>query len=223
MSSSLLIRSTHVSHDKEVIIDGTVFPSDAFTFSPQLSYTPLDKTSIMVPPLCYAVLTGSMEDVQAILADSERTEQFYNDLDDALFFADRLKTSGKAYLLLSAGANPGRPSSSNGLHGAASQGLQGAIGYYVLCRNVPVDVRDKTLSTPIVYAMDLDSPHDWYTIEYLFQLGASPEAKVFHSGHTYAQIARERGKVELAQKLETYKGRDGPLCKESLYCLEMFI
>ncbi|KAM0369140.1 hypothetical protein HYE67_000035 [Fusarium culmorum] len=220
MSSSLIFRPTHVSHDKEVFIDGTVFPSDAFTFSPQLSYTPLDGTYIKVPPLCHAVLTGSKEDVQAILTDSERTEQFQRDLDYALFFANRSKDAVKVYLLSSAGANPGRPFSPNGLHGAASQGLQEQIGYYVLCRNVPVDVRDETLLTPIMYAMGLDSPHDWDTIKYLFKLGASPVAKVCDSGYTYAQIARKRGKEELAQKLETYKARVGPLCKKSVYCVE---
>ncbi|EXK27004.1 hypothetical protein FOMG_16442 [Fusarium oxysporum f. sp. melonis 26406] len=218
MSSSLIVRPTHVSHDREVFIDGTVFPSDAFTFSPQLSYTPPDGTYINVPPLCHAVVTGPKEDVQAILTDSERTEQFQRDLDYALFFANHLQDAVKADLLLSAGANPGRPSLSNGLHGAASQGLLEQIDYYVSCCNVSVDVRDETLLTPIIYAIGLDSPHDWDTIKYLFRLGASPATK--NLGYTYAQIARERDKEELAQKLETYKAWVGPLCKKSVYCVE---
>ncbi|KAF5966013.1 hypothetical protein FCOIX_12688 [Fusarium coicis] len=218
MSSSLLIKSTHVSHDMEVFIDGTVFPSDAFTFSPQLSYDPPDGTYMNVPPLCHAVVTGSKEDVQAILTDSEGTEQFQRDLDYALFFANRLQDAAKADLLLSAGANPGRPSLSNGLHGAASQGLLRYIDCYVLSYNVSADVQDETHLTPIIYAMGLDSPHDWNTIKHLFRLGASlvPE----ELGCTYAQIARESGKEDLAQKLETYKAWVGPSCKKSVYCVE---
>jgi hypothetical protein len=209
-----VIKSTHVSQNKRVYLEGTVFPLDAFTFSPRLSYTPLDETHIELPPLCYAVLNGSFEDVRVLLADSEKTEQFQRDLDYALFFANRSEYKLKAFLLLESGANPGRPFSSNGLHGAASRGQLNEIGEYALKPNVSMDVQDETFATPVIYAMDLNSPRDWDTIEFLFLNGASPQAKV--SNYTYAQIARKKGKDDLAQKIEAYKGWVGPLYKKSV-------
>jgi hypothetical protein len=209
-----VIRSTHVSQNKRVYLEGTVFPLDAFTFSPRLSYTPLDGTHIELPPLCYTVLNGSFEDLRDLLADSKRTEQFQRDIDYALFFANLSEDTLKAFVLLESGANPGRPLSSNGLHGAASRGQLNEICKYALNPNISMDVQDETFATPVIYAMDLNSPRDWDTIEYLFIQGASPQAKV--SNYTYAQIARQKGKDDLAQKIEAYKGWVGPLYKKSV-------
>ncbi|KAF4333068.1 hypothetical protein FBEOM_13124 [Fusarium beomiforme] len=214
--SELVVRSTHASQNKRVYLEGTVFPLDAFTFSPRLSFKPLDGTCIEVPPLCYAVLTGSVDDVLVILAESKRTEQFQRDLDYGLFFASRSENISAADLLLKSGANPGRPFSSNALHGAASRGELDEIGKYASYPNVSIDVQDETFATPVIYAMDLDSPYDWETIKYLFMMGARPEAKVGTSDYTYAQIAREKGKEDLAKKLEGYKGWVGPLYKKSV-------
>ncbi|RKK20901.1 hypothetical protein BFJ66_g13060 [Fusarium oxysporum f. sp. cepae] len=223
MSSSLflsargyetVIRSTHVSQNKRVYLEGTVFPLDALTFSPQLSYTPLDGSYIEVPPLCYTVLNGSFEDLHNHLANSEKTEQFQRDIDYGLFFANLLKDTMKIFILLEYGANPGRPLSSNGLHGAARRGQLNEISKYALNPKVSMDVQDETFATPVIYAMDLNSPHDWDTIEFLFIQGASPKVKVHN--YTYAQIARQKGKSDLAQKLEAYKGWTGPLHKQSV-------
>jgi hypothetical protein len=107
-------------------------------------------------------------------------------------------------LLLDLGANPGRELLSNGLHGAASRGLKKEIYHYIKEFGVGVDVQDQNFATPVMYAMQLNEPCDWDTIELLFRLGADPHTEVEVGGRswTYAQCARAMGKEDLAKRLE---------------------
>jgi hypothetical protein len=212
-------------------IDGTVFPLDAFssTHVYGLCYSPQDATRLMIPPICYAALHGLNAVIYSLFGLSKQNGQLQDDqlqenLDFALFLALFSGHRKTADLLLDLGANPGRELSSNGLHGAASRGLKEEIYLYIREFEVWVDAVDQNFATPVMYAMQLNEPHDWDTIEYLFRLGADPhtEVEVGEGRWTYAQYARAMGKEDLAKRLE---GADAasPTCyalsRESSYAI----
>jgi ankyrin repeat protein len=204
--------STHVSRTGPVNIHGTVYPLSTFQLDPNnnLFYFPLGETQLMISPLSYSAFQGLNGVICSLLGISKRDERLQGDLDVALFLALYSGHRETADLLLTFGANPGRESSPNGLHGAASRGLKAEICYYVNELNVDVDVNDGSSATPVMYAIQLNQLHDWDTIECLFGLGADPRAEFGDGGWTYAQHARAMGKEDLAQRLEDFAECDSP-------------
>ncbi|KAH7200886.1 hypothetical protein BKA60DRAFT_469744, partial [Fusarium oxysporum] len=65
---------------------------------------------------------------------------------------------------------------------------------------------DEMSATTIMCAMMLEAPRDWETICYLLGLGADPNIVI--DDWTYAQWAREMGKMYLALRLDEAAGRD---------------
>lgn len=194
-----------------VNVDRGVYPLDNFSTTPghSLYYFPRDGTRLMMPPLPCAALQGLNTVIYSLFGllkqkDQLQGNELQNNLDDALFLALFSGYRKTADLLLDLGANPGRELSSNGLHGAASRGLKKEIHRYIKEFGAKVDVADKDFATPVMYAMQLDEPRDWDTIEYLFKLGAEPlgEVKIGEGSWTYAQYAWAMGKEDLAKRLE---------------------
>jgi hypothetical protein len=66
---------------------------------------------------------------------------------------------------------------------------------------VDPDVEDKYGATPVMYAMQLEKPHDWNTIKLLFELGAKTDAIVGDACWVYAELARAMGKEDLGGRL----------------------
>ncbi|KAF9766797.1 hypothetical protein IL306_000735 [Fusarium sp. DS 682] len=196
--------STHVFGIGPVDVDGTMYPRDAFTsFHNDLLYFPLGTTRLWISPLCYAALEGSDMVIHSLVfASKNNQQQLQDELDRALFFANYQGHLRTINMLLHYGANPGRDLLSNGLHGAASRGLKHEICHYVSVLKVPVDVPDESFATPVMYAMKLNSPYDWDTIECLFSLGAVPTVECGEPCWTYAEYALAMGKKDLARRLE---------------------
>jgi hypothetical protein len=91
------------------------------------------------------------------------------------------------------------------MHAAARRGLKHEISKFVKDYKAGPDVQDEFSATPILYAMQLDAPDDWYTIEFLFWLGVDPWITFGDWDWTYAQVAVME-KEDLAQNLDDWVG-----------------
>ncbi|RKK20936.1 hypothetical protein BFJ66_g13052 [Fusarium oxysporum f. sp. cepae] len=136
-------------------------------------------------PLSLAVLENQIDVVHFLNRFQELDGQ--KDRDLALFLANCQQHEEMATLLERSGANPGRESSPNGLHGAAWQGLISRIRYYIKNGASP-DVTDGSSATAVLYAILglQDEQAAWETIELLFQLEASPWTTFGSQGWSYA-------------------------------------
>lgn len=195
--------SPYVSLARPLNINRTLNPFIGFykTSDNKLSYFPSSGTRLNISPLCCAALQGLDTVVSLFLRPSDRHESLQDDLDFALFLALSFRHCKTADLLLTHGANPGRDELSNGLHGAASGGLEHEISMFVTEYGVNVDVEDENGATAVMYAMGLEHPRDWKVIKHLFSLGADQHARVGEGIWTYAQYARAMGKGHLAEQL----------------------
>ncbi|SPJ72401.1 uncharacterized protein FTOL_02129 [Fusarium torulosum] len=196
--------STHVQETETVTLPGTVFPLQAFSIrlNNEPFYFPKITTELILWPLSYAALRGFTLVMSLLFNLSKRDTRRQADLDNALFLALYSGHTDTASLLLDLGANPGRQASSNGLHAAARQGLQKEIREYITERQAKPDVEDKHGATPIMYAMQLQEPNDWKTIDLLFELGATTDAVIGDAYYSYGDLARAMGKHNLGKRLD---------------------
>ncbi|KAF4342950.1 hypothetical protein FBEOM_3040 [Fusarium beomiforme] len=195
--SDISTKSFMISYSRDMI------PSD--TFSPGGTIRSAAQGNIKedVSLLCYAAIQGLDSLIYALVGISDRADwRFQKELDKSLFLALCAGNRITANLLLSFGADPGRKYSFCGLHAAARRGFHDEIKRYIEDYGVSPDVKDEMSTTPIVYAMMLEAPHDWETIDVLLKLGARADITV--DGLTYAQYAASyfSGKTYLALRLE---------------------
>ncbi|EXK27002.1 hypothetical protein FOMG_16440 [Fusarium oxysporum f. sp. melonis 26406] len=202
--SELKHLSASVDKTETITIDGTVFPLDAFSLNHRhdLFYFPPGETRLEVSLLSWAAYKGLNEVIYALIGISKHSHQLQDHLDDALFLAHFANHKDTADLLMDFGANPGRNSRSNGLHGAVRRRHMSQIKLYIQDFGVPVDVEDGDFATPVMYAMQLEYPYDLETISNLFFLGADPRHEFGDEGWSYAQYALAIGKKHLAKWLE---------------------
>ncbi|PNP85315.1 hypothetical protein FNYG_01346 [Fusarium nygamai] len=207
--SELKDLSAYVDKTEIITIDGTIFPLDAFSLNHRndLFYFPPGETRLEVSLLSWAAYKGLNDVICKLVGISNHSHQFQDHLDDALFLAHLANHKETAELLIRSGANPGRESRSNGLHGAVRRQHMSQIRLYIQKFGVPVDVEDGDAITPVMYAMQLEHPHDLETISNLFHLGADPLHEFGDEGWNYAQYASAMyGKEYLAEWLEVKRG-----------------
>ncbi|KAF4497716.1 hypothetical protein FAGAP_6112 [Fusarium agapanthi] len=197
--------SALVDKTEAIIIDETVFPLDAFFLNHRndLFYFPSGETRLEFSLLSWAAYKGLNDVICKLIGISKHSHQFQDHLDDALFLAHLANHKETADLLIHSGANPGRESRSNGLHGAVRRRHMSQIRLYIQKFGVSVDVEDGDAATPVMYAMQLEHPHDLETISSLFHLGADPRHEFGDEGWNYAQYAFAMHEKEyLAEWLE---------------------
>ncbi|RGP81657.1 hypothetical protein FLONG3_213 [Fusarium longipes] len=218
---SLLRSLTNQAIKKGVVeLPGTVHVFDAFQFvGNELRYNPPSSTTLELSLLAYAASQGNCAEVEILLLASKAKKQPGKDydgmfcsvldkaLDEALFLAHFYGHKDVAEQLLRYGAKPGVETSVHcGIHGAAGRGQRDEIIKYITTCRVEPDVDDRSGGTPVIYAMSLDSPHDWNTIKLLFQLEANTQAKLgagrLEKFWSYPDFARAMGKEDLAKKIE---------------------
>ncbi|PNP85316.1 hypothetical protein FNYG_01345 [Fusarium nygamai] len=202
--------SAHVDKTETIIINGTVFPLDAFSLNDRndLAYLPPGETQRQVSLLSLAAYKGLDEVIHALAGILNHSDHRQDHLDDALFWAHFANHEETADLLLDFGANPGQESRSNGLHGAVRRQHMSQVRLYIQEFGVPVDVEDGHGATPVMYAMQLEHPHDVETISSLFDLGADPRHEFGDEGWSYAQYASAIWEKEYLVKWLEVKRRE---------------
>ncbi|KAF5966011.1 hypothetical protein FCOIX_12686 [Fusarium coicis] len=197
--------SALVDKTETIVINGTVFPLDNFSLNNRndLAYLPPGATQRQVSLLSLAAYEGQDDIIHVLAGILKHSDHRQDDLDDALFWAHFANHEETADLLLDFGANPGQESRSNGLHGAVRRQHMSQVRLYIQEFGAPVDVEDGHGATPVMYAMQLEYPHDVETISSLFDLGADPRHEFGDEGWSYAQYASAIwGKEYLAKWLE---------------------
>jgi hypothetical protein len=219
--------SPFVSLATPVDVYGNLIPLLAFqsTSDNRMSYNPPRSTRLNLSPLECAALQGSDKILRLLLDLSKRDQMLQDDLDFSLFLALCFRHRKTADLLPDNGADPKRDGLSNGLHGAAYGGLVDEISLYVIEYGAEVDVEDGNGVTAVMYAMGLEYPQSWEVVEHLFRLGADPSFRVGQGDWTYAQYARDMGKIHLAERLEEaemYSPTQYALSRESSCTLDEY-
>ncbi|KAF4448257.1 hypothetical protein F53441_8290 [Fusarium austroafricanum] len=200
----LNILSTSISKIESITIPADVYPLDTFIEDSEgdIFYFPAGETQLEVSPLCWAAHQGLDAVIHAVVGISRQTGLPWHqeDLNRAMFLALYFGHRNTADLLKEFGAQPGRGLLFTAIHAAARQGLKDEIFGFIRFDYACPDVRDASGATPVMYAMQLDHPRDWETIDFLFRWGADPRTKV--NNKTYAQYARKMPKWDLARQLE---------------------
>ncbi|KAI3571708.1 hypothetical protein IWW34DRAFT_894835 [Fusarium oxysporum f. sp. albedinis] len=199
----------HALTKQSITVPEPVYPTKSFSISldGKLLYSPPSSTKLEISPLAYAVIEGESTVISELLAglkQSMQSTQFQDEIDNALFLADFFGQEEASDLLLEYRPDPGRKNSSNGLHGAAGQGLGEEILEYIWFSGADPDVLDRFGGTPIMYAMQLPAPHDWEIIELLIEEGADPCYGICIGGVSwpYPDISKAMGKPDLTKLLE---------------------
>ncbi|KAF4331707.1 hypothetical protein FBEOM_14529 [Fusarium beomiforme] len=192
-----------------ITVPGPVYPSKSFSISlnGELLYSPPSSTKLDISPLACAVIEGESAMISELLVgfkQSMPSNQFQDEIDNALFLADFFGQEEASDLVLGYKPDPGRKHRSNGLHGAAGRGLEEEMLEYIMFLSADPDVLDEFGATPIMYAMQLPAPHDWKIINLLIEEGADPCYRIYIDGVSwpYSDIAKAMGKPDLAKLLE---------------------
>ncbi|VTT78002.1 unnamed protein product [Fusarium fujikuroi] len=158
---------------------GTISPTpfDPLDTSLYQNYTDESSYIATLSPLCLAAFRGLTEVARFLLQFDYPDKESDSSL--ALFLANRSGHLETSALLLDKKANPLKPLSANGLHGAAWRGLHDHIRTYTR-GDIDPDITDASSATPVIYAIlgIQDEIGAWETINLLFNQGAKPWRKL---------------------------------------------
>ncbi|KAF5638942.1 hypothetical protein F25303_7516 [Fusarium sp. NRRL 25303] len=182
---------------------GTISPTpfDPLYTSFYQNYTDESSYIATLSPLCLAAFRGLTEVARFLLQFDYPDKESDSSL--ALSLANRSGHLETSALLLDKKANPMKPLSANGLHGAAWRGLHDHIRTYTR-GDIDPDITDASSATPVIYAIlgIQDEIGAWETINLLFNQGAKPCRKFGIQQLSYSQIAWRERKMFLGRKLE---------------------